>query len=361
MAVTMNDALTRWLDADYTERDFARVTERFPIPAVRRAESPINIEDVEIGDRVEYLGTHAKIVCRAKTRYGQPFLLLDLSDETDHMQGVFWATDETYVNALVDKIGKGQEAVVTGYIQEYPTSSGKKQMVVNTIDLTDVRVIIPDSHVLGLGHTVMQTILTLETLPGDYKDLALGGLEYHWDAILTAVDPESKRHKYCSGVLTHLRSVLKTLSYLYCTSANPVHSMLKVVHAVQPNLAHLDSDGTGRIEKYPGSIDYLYRVLAKTQEAQKRPGDELSPHVAMVAAVYLEIGKIVEDRRIGSATFGSQTLVDMRDFLSIPYGVVGPIQDLIVSRPVIFGVDEVQRPTDAWILHFARYITDQCG
>ena len=137
--------------------------------------------------------------------------------------------------------------------------------------------------------------------------------------------------------------------------------MLKVIHAVQPKLAHFDLGGAGRIEKYPGSIDYLYRVLAKTQEAQKRPGDELSPHVAMVAAVYLEIGKIVEDRRIGSATFGAQTLLDMGRFLSVPYSVIGPIQDLVVSRPVIFGVDEIQRPTDAWILHYARYITDQCG
>lgn len=361
MAITMNDALTTWLDADYSDKDFDRVTERFPVPAVRRAESPINIEDLEIGDRVEYLGTHVKMMCRAKTRYGQPFILLDLSDETDRMQGVLWTTDEMYVNSLVEKIGKGQEAVVTGYIQEYPASSGKKQMVVSTIDLTDVRVIIPDSHVVGLGHTVMQTVLTLETMPDAYKDLALGGLEYHWDALLSAVDPESKRHKYCSGVLTHLRWVLKTLTFLYCTSTNPVYGMLRVIHAVQPDLAHFESAGTGRAEKFTGSIDYLYRVMGKAEEARKRPGDELSPYAAMVAAVFLEIGKIVEDRRIGSATFGAQTLLDMGQFLKVPYSVVGPIQDLVVSRPVIFGVDEIQRPTDAWILHYARYITDQCG
>lgn len=359
MAIAINEVLSPWLDRDYTEADFERITARFPLPEIRRAESPITIEDLQIGDKVEYLGTSVKVICRAKTRFGQPFLLLDLEDETDHMQGVMWGTDESYLNTLVEKIGKGKEAVASGFVQEYPSSSGKLQMVVNSLDFADIRVIIPDSHVLGLSHTVMQTMLMIESLPEPYKDLALGGLELHWDSLLSAVDPESKRHKYSAGILTHLRWVLKALTYLYGKASNPVHAMLAIILGVQPSLA--DFKAGGRIEKYPGSVDYLYRILVKAQEAGKRPGDGLSPQSAMVAAVYLETGKIVEDRRIGPATFGAQTLLDVGESLRIPYTVIGPIQDLVVSRPVIYGVDDIQRPTDAWTLHFARYLVDQCG
>ncbi len=364
MAVTMNEALRDWLDKDYTEREFKRVTERFPVPDVRRADSPVNIEDLQIGDRVEYLGTFVKVVCKAKTRYGQPFLLLDLADETGHLQGVVWTNDEMYVNRMEERIGKGKEAVVNGYVQEYPGGSGKLQMVISTINFEDVRVIVPDAHVLGMGHTVMQCILTIETLPTPFRDLALEGLEGHWDGILDSVDPESKRHKYYSGILTHMRWVLKALTFLYSKSANPSYSMMEIVNAVQPDMERFSamaSGGEGSIVRFPGSVDYLYKIVAKTQEAQKRPGDELSPYACLVAAVYLEIGKLVEDRRIGSTTFGAQTLLDTGEILGLPYAIVAPIQDLIVCKPIVYGVGELPRPSDAWILHFAQYLTDQIG
>ena len=142
-------------------------------------------------------------MCRAKMRFGQPVLLLDLSNETDHLQGVMWGIDRTHVDAMAEKIGKCKEAVVTRLIQEYQTSPGKLQMDVNTIDFEEVCVIIPDSHVLGLAHMAMQTILMIETLPNPYNDLTMGGLDLHWNTLLNAVDPESKRHKFCSSILTH--------------------------------------------------------------------------------------------------------------------------------------------------------------
>ena len=364
MVVTVNEVLKDWLDRDYDVREYDRVTKRFPVPDVRRAESPVDIGDLRVGDHVSYLGTFVKSVCRGKTRYSQPYMLLDLSDETGHLQGVIWGKDDGYINRVYEQIGKGKEAVVSGYIQEYPVDSGKLQMVINSINFSDIRVIVPDSHIEGTGDAVMQCILTLESLPAPFQDLALEGLEQHWDGILGSVDPESRRHKYYGGILTHLRLVLKILTYLYNKSPNPARSMLEIVHSAQPDLdkyATLAAGGEDALIRFPASIDYLYQIIVKTQEARKRPTDELSPWSCMVAAVFSEIGKLVEDKRLGSPTFGAQSLLDVADMVGLPYTFIAPIQDLIVTKPVVHRASELPRPADAWILHFAQYLADNIG
>ena len=98
--MTVDEVLKGWPDRDYDDHDLERISKRFPIPTVRRAESLMDIEDLEIGARVSHLGTCVKKVCRGKTRYGRPFMILDLSDETGHLQGVLWERDDSYLNRL---------------------------------------------------------------------------------------------------------------------------------------------------------------------------------------------------------------------------------------------------------------------
>ena len=319
----------------------------------------MDIEDLEIGARVSHLGTCVKKVCRGKTRYGRPFMILDLSDETGHLQGVLWERDDSYLNRLQEKIGAGKEAVVHGFVQEYPVGSKKRQMVISTIQFDDVRIVVSDSRVTGIADTVMQCILALETLPEPFNNLALKGLEKHWDRIVDAVDLESKRHRYGGGIITHLHYLLKILTYLYVKSPTPVRSMLETVHSMQPSATAVG--GEDIVIRFPGSIDQLYKIIAKTQEARKRPGDELCPYPSIVAAVFIEIGKLVMDKRFGSTTYGAQSLMDIADIIGEPYMVVAPILDLIVAKPVLFGTGEIFRPSNAWILSFAQYVTDTIG
>ncbi len=357
--ITVDEVLKGWPDKDYDEYDFERINKRFPIPAVRRAEGPVDIEDLGIGDRVANLGTHIKTACRGKTKYGRPYMIIDMSDETDRLQGVMWEKDDSYLDRLQDKIGRGSEAIVHGYIQEYPLYSGKRQMVLSSIQFDGVIPVTTESRKTGIAETVMQCILALETLPEPYSTLALQGLEQHWDRVVEAVDPESMRHKFGGGIITHLRSLLKVLTYLYVKSPNPVWSMLEIVRSIQPNA--VAAGGEDMVIRIPGSIDHMYRTIAKTQEALKRPGDELCPYPSFVAGVYVEIGKLVTDKRFGATTYGAESLMEVADDIGVPYKVVAPILDLIVAKPVLVGSGDTSRPSNAWVLNFSQYMADQIG
>lgn len=359
MSITVDEVLNDWPDKDYDDYDFERISKRFPIPDVRRAEGSVDIEDLEIGDRVSHFGTYVKTVCRGKTRYGQPFMILDLSDETGNIQGVIWERDDSYLSRLQEKVGKGKEAVVHGFVQEYPVGSEESQMVISSIQFDDIRTVIADSRATGIAETVMQCVLSLETLPEPFRNLALKGLETHWDRIVEAVDPESKRHKYGGGIIAHLRDLLKIVTYLYVKSPDPVRSMLEIVHSAQPDATAVG--GEDLVVRFPGSIDHLYKTILKTQEARKRLGDELSPDITMVAGVFSEIGKLVMDKRFGSTTYGAQSVMATAEDIGVSHTVVAPILDLIVTKPVLFGAVDISRPSNAWILSFAQYLTETIG
>jgi hypothetical protein len=47
--------------------------------------------------------------------------------------------------------------------------------------------------------------------------------------------------------------------------------------------------------------------------------------------------------------------------IGVPHTVVAPILDLVVAKPVLFSAVDISRPSNAWILSFAQYLTDTIG
>ena len=272
---------------DLFERvDYERLAERFPVPSIRRGASPEPISELRAGVRAEYLGVYVQFVAREPGSYGRDCLTLQISDETGHMQAL-WTLAEGRANLLIEQIGAGREAVVSGIVHEWPLGSGDMRMVLDDVDLEKVILAIIEPPLTGTIDTVMQIVPKLERLPKPVASLVIDLLESHWQELLNGIDYESLRHRYHGGILGHLRSVLKILEYLW---SRPGLDMA-ILDFATTYQAQLESDGPKNSYR-PISIDFLHQVLVKMRRALDLNPDGPWYYVVCLAAVAVEIGKL---------------------------------------------------------------------
>ena len=138
--IGLDDILEMHLDHGYTALDYGRIMDRFPIPGLEEKETvhAIEIEDLELHDHVTALCVRTKVLRRGTTRFGKPFLKIDLSDETGRIRGWIWGSVPAAVDRLVEKIGAGRLAEVNGFVSEFPIGSGDLQFTVTGIDFDSV-------------------------------------------------------------------------------------------------------------------------------------------------------------------------------------------------------------------------------
>ncbi len=363
MMSVLNQLLVGSKENFFDRWDYERVAKRFPVPKIRRAASPEDIAGLSVGTYVSYLGTFIRFISQGTTQSGKYYLNMELTDETGHMQAVVWRHSNSRIEEMRERIGHGKEAVVSGVIHDWPLGSDHKQMTIDNINFDDAIPTVVEPSLLGTIDTVMQIVPALEQLPAPYANLASDCLERYWGELLNSIDQGSTRHRYYGGILGHLRAVLKVLDYLYSESS-PDRAMVEIAKRYQSLLVSgegVAAGAEGTPVYLPVSIDYLHRILTKTQEALNNPAETLCPWMATVAAVYAEVGKLALDKRIGSDTYGAQCLWKISNELGLSNEEIAPIVDLIISRPALFEVSATPRSADAWILHLADYLASAVG
>lgn len=117
-----------------------------------------------------------QFVEREPGSYGRDCLTLQISDETGHMQAL-WTLSETRANQLIEQIGDGREAVVSGIVHEWPLGSGEMRMVLDDVDLEKVILAIIEPPLTETIDTLMQIVPKLERLPKPVASLVIDFLE----------------------------------------------------------------------------------------------------------------------------------------------------------------------------------------
>ncbi|PWI56682.1 hypothetical protein BM613_12435 [Sulfoacidibacillus thermotolerans] len=159
--ITLNRLIPLTHDDFFERSDYDRLAERFPAPAIRRAASPEDIAGLNVGRHIDYLGTFVQFIDLDCGSQGY-CLNLQITDETGHMQALLWTSSEDRARELMEQIGDGKEAVVSGAVYEWPLGSGDKRM--NILEIDSARAIpeIVEAPISGVIHTIMQIVPVLE-------------------------------------------------------------------------------------------------------------------------------------------------------------------------------------------------------
>lgn len=218
-----------------------------------------------------------------------------------------------------------------------------------------------DGPQYGTISRITQIVAEIKKTPEPCADLALHALEEHWDRLLISADPLSIRHRYHTGILAHMWSVLKVLRYVFQSS--PIQAMADIVCQLQQERALSDPAITGvecASAIHPVSIDYLEDIIRKTKIAMDYPLEEPCHSNCVLGAVFFEIGKLVSEKdKVDPNTFGADCLVQSAKSVGVPYAHVVSVHEMVAVDPNPNG--SYPYLPDAWIVMFARYLADTIG
>ncbi len=350
--ITLNRLIPLTNDDFFERSDYERLAERFPAPAIRRAASPEDIAGLTVGRHIDYLGTFVQFIDMDCGSQGY-CLTLQITDETGHMQALLWMSSEDRARELIEQIGDGKEAVVSGTVYEWPLGSGDKRMNIREIDSDRAIPEVVESPISGVIHTIMQIVPALERVPQPYSGLAVDCIEQNWDELLVGVDTESVRHRYHGGILDHLRAVLKVLQFIW-DSLRLDSAMVELITKYQSTLV----DEKGIRGYYPMSADHLHQIFTKSRQALEGHSKFTDYLALSLAAVMIEVGKLssrVRVRVMESLTYALRRLVDE---LVLSQEDADRVLHL-VSRG--FGNLETARTSDELALYMANYVASAVG
>ena len=212
----------------------------------------------------------------------------------------------------------------------------------------------------GTISRITQIVAEINKTPEPCADLALHALEEHWDRLLISADPLSSRHRYHTGILAHMWSVLKVLRYVFQSS--PIQAMADIVCQLQQERALSDPAITGvecASATHPVSIDYLEDIIRKMEIAMDYPLEEPCHSNCVVGAVFFEIGKLVSEKDVSPNTFGADCLVQSAKSVGVPFEHVVSVHEMVAVDPNSHG--SYPYLPDAWISLFARHLADTIG
>lgn len=350
--MTFNQLIPMTTDDLFERPDYDCWAERFPVPPITRGVSPEPISGLRAGRRIEYLGSYVQCISRDYGSHGRDCLTLQLTDETGHMQAL-WTLSESRSTQLIEQIGEGREAVVSGIIHEWPLGSGEMRMILDDVDFDKVILTIIEPPLTGTIDTVMHIAPMLDRLPKPIASMALELLESHWQELLNGIDYESLRHHYHGGILDHLRAVLKVLEYMW---SRPGLEMA-IADLATTYRTKLDSDGKTSTY-YPMSFDHLHRILVLMHRALDSNPDGPWYYVVCLAAVAVEIGKLSSRVRAQVIEGLSHNLKQMVD----EYAVSREDADQVLNL-VTHGISSLEsaRSAEELALYLAVYLADNIG
>jgi hypothetical protein len=222
-------------------------------------------------------------------------------------------------------------------------------------------VISPDGPHYGTMSHITQIVTELKKLPEPYADLALSALQEHWDEISKLPDPLSDRHRYPTGMLSHLWSLLNILRYVFQKS-DPVQAMKDIVRQFQREQELSESSVTGMEGAsaiLPVSLDYLNDIVRKTKIAMDYALEDPIYTTCVVGAVFREIGKLVSEPEVSPNAYGAECLVTSAKRLGVPFEDVAAVHEVVAVEPN-FNATYPYLP-DAWVLLFTTYLADSIG
>lgn len=222
-------------------------------------------------------------------------------------------------------------------------------------------VISPNGPHYGTMSHITQIVTELKKLPEPYADLALSALKEHWDEISKLPDPLSDRHRYPTGILSHVWSLLNILRYVFQKS-DVVQVMKDIVRQFQreQELSEPTITGVeGASAILPVSLDYLNDILRKTKIAMDYALEDPIYTTCVVGAVFREIGKLVSEPDVSPNTYGAECLVTSAKRLGVPFEDFAAVHEVVVVEPS-FNATYPYLP-DAWVLLFTTYLADTIG
>ena len=220
-----------------------------------------------------------------------------------------------------------------------------------------------DGPHFGTISRITQIVEEIKKTPEPYADLALHALEEHWDRLLISADPLSSRHRYHTGIIAHMWSVVKVLRYVFQESsplqvmAGIVCQLKREIESAFSDLAIIGVECASAI--HPVSIDYLENIIRKMEIAMDYPLEEPCHSNCVVGAVFFEIGKLVSEKDVSPNTFGADCLVQSAKSVGVPFERVVSVHEMVAVDPNSNG--SYPFLPDAWISQFARYLADTIG
>ena len=350
--ITLNRLIPLTHDDFFERSDYDRLAERFPAPAIRRAASPEDIAGLTVGRYIDYLGTFVQFIDMDRGSQGY-CLNLQITDETGHMQALLWTSSEDRARELIEQIGDGKEAIVSGAVYEWPLGSGDKRMNIREIDFDRAIPETVEAPTSGVIKTVMNIVPALERMPQPYSGLAVDCIERNWDELLVGVDTESIRHRYHGGILDHLRAVLKVLHFMW-NSSDLDSAMVEVTVKYQSKLISAESIG----EYCPISMDHLHPIISRTRQASVNRSEIPDFLAITLAAVLVEIGKLSPRIRARETEWISRAMTQLVDDLVLSRQDADRVLHLM-SRGLTNL--ETAHTADELVLHFANYLASTLG
>ena len=350
--ITLNRLIPLTNDDFFERSDYERLAERFPAPAIRQAASPEDIAGLTVGRYIDYLGTFVQIIDMDCGSQGY-CLTLQITDETGHMQALLWTSSEDRAKELIEQIGDGKEAIVSGAVYEWPLGSGDKRIIIREIDFERAIPETVEAPTSGVIKTVMNIVPVLERVPQPYSGVAVDCIERNWDELLVAVDTESVRHRYHGGILDHLHAVLKVLQFMWNSSGlDP--AMVELIKKYQFTL--VDEKGTRGY--YPMSVDHLYQIFTKSRQALEDHSKSTDYVALSLAAVMIEVGKLSSRLRVRVMESLAYAMRRMVDELVLSQEDADRVLHLVLRG---FGNLETARTSDELALYMANYVASAVG
>ncbi len=217
----------------------------------------------------------------------------------------------------------------------------------------------------GTMSRITQIVDEIKHLPNPYASLAIHGLEEHWDKLSKSADKSadqlSNRHRYPSGILAHLWSVLKVLRFIF-QGSNPIKAMEDITRKLKQERELSDYAVTG-VESFAlpqvASIEYLDDIIRMTHRAIDSLHDLPSYTNCIAGAVFTDIGKLVTEADVSPCTFGAECLIELSIRNGMSFEEIASVHEIVAVPPN----PNASYPflPDAWILLFASYLADKMG